>query len=67
MEPASVLVKENVAEVALVAAAGFVVMVVSGAVPSTVQVRAAAAPTLPAVSVATTETVWGPSASPETA
>jgi hypothetical protein len=57
VEPASVLVNENTVEVEFVNAAGLVVMVVLGGVPSTVQVRVAAAPTLPAASVATTETV----------
>ena len=67
VEPALSLEKANTVEVAFVNAAGLVVMVVLGGVPSTVQVRVAAAPTLPAASVATTETVWLPSASEETA
>jgi hypothetical protein len=57
VEPALVLVKENDAVVAFVKAAGLAVMVVSGTAESTVHVRVAAALTLPAASVATTETV----------
>jgi len=60
-------VKANTVEVAFVKAAGLAVIVVSGAPPSTVQVRVAAALTFPAASVARTVTVWLPSARADTA
>ena len=53
---------EKLAEVEVVEAAGWAVIVVSGAVVSTVQVlEAGVASTLPAVSMARTEKVWEPS------
>ncbi len=57
-------VKVSVAEVELVVPDGPEPIVVSGAVVSTVHVRVAAAPVLPAASVARTSKVWPPSARP---
>ena len=61
LAPASEL-KEKSAEVEVVSAAGWEVMVVFGAVVSTLQLRVAAVPVLPAASVARTWKVWDPSA-----
>ncbi len=53
-------VNDTEADVAEVRAGGPAVMVTTGATPSTVQVRVAAGPVLPAASVAVTEKVCGP-------
>jgi hypothetical protein len=65
VEPVSVAVKEKLALVDVVGLAGFAVIVVSGAAVSIVQVLDAAAPVLPAASVALTWKVCEPSASAE--
>jgi hypothetical protein len=57
-------VKVKLAEVSLVGSVGPPVMVVTGAMVSTVQVYVAASPWLPALSVARTWNVWEPSARP---
>lgn len=65
VEPLSVESNVNVAEVVLTEPVGPVRMFVSGGVVSTVQVRSAGVwSVFPAVSVAFTENVCGPSAKP---
>ena len=56
--------KVRVASGSLVGSAGAESMATAGAAVSTVQAADAGGPVLPAASVATTEKVWGPSASP---
>lgn len=65
VEPASDDVKAIDAPVAATVPAGALLIVVCGAVVSTVQLAVAAdGSALPAASVAMTETVWAPSARP---
>jgi hypothetical protein len=65
VEPASLETKEKLALVEALGLLGAAVMVVLGAAVSTVHVKVAAlASTLPAVSIARTEKVCEPSASP---
>jgi hypothetical protein len=64
VEPDSLAENVKLAEVELVVPEGPDVIVVSGAVVSTVQVRLSAAPTLPAASVPRTSNVCWPSESP---
>ena len=64
VEPVSELVKANDAELELIVPVGPLVMVVSGAAASTVNVREAGVwSTLPAASIARTRNVYVPSAS----
>ena len=62
--PPSLEASVNAADVAFVGFGGADVIVVSGAVASTVQVTEVAGPVFPAVSVAVTESVWLPSVRP---